>query len=239
LSKDKVRYIGDAIAAVVAETRAQAHDALDAIHVDYELLPVVTTAKEAIEDGAPQLHEAVPNNLNARWTCGDQDATDRAISEADVVVSQSMLNQRTINCPIEPRGAVGTYDPDTEEYTLYGQDFALSQAADLRYRRRQSHWRDSGCRRCSGIGPSPSRDYVDPARCASTLRVAAFFFPLSFRDVEAVVFGAWGSASTERCTSLPSTTAATGWSRLVECRCDACHLGVCQLIGLVHGLLRS
>ena len=119
LSKDKVRYIGDAVAAVVAETRAQAHDALDAIHVDYELLPVVTTPKEAIEDGAPQLHEAVPNNLNAYWTCGDKDATDRAISEADVVVSQSMLNQRTINSPIEPRGAVGTYDPDTEEYTLY------------------------------------------------------------------------------------------------------------------------
>ncbi|MGB8501390.1 xanthine dehydrogenase family protein molybdopterin-binding subunit, partial [Mycobacterium sp.] len=105
LSKDKVRYIGDAIAAVVAETRAQAHDALDAIHVDYELLPVVTTPKEAIEDGAPQLHEAVPNNLNAYLTCGDEDATDRAISEADVVVSQSMLNQRTINSPIEPRGA--------------------------------------------------------------------------------------------------------------------------------------
>ena len=119
LSKDKVRYIGDAIAAVVAETRAQAHDALDAIHVDYELLPVVTTPKEAIEDGAPQLHEAVPNNLNAYWTCGDEDATDRAISEADVVVSQSMLNQRTINSPIEPRGAIGTYDPATEEYTLY------------------------------------------------------------------------------------------------------------------------
>ena len=88
LSKDKVRYIGDAIAAVVAETRAQAHDALNAIHVDYELLPVVTTPKEAIEEGAPQLHEAVPNNLNARWTCGDEDATDRAISEADVVVTQ-------------------------------------------------------------------------------------------------------------------------------------------------------
>ena len=119
LSKDKVRYIGDAIAAVVAETRAQAHDALDAIHVDYELLPVVTTPKEAIEDGAPQLHEAVPNNLNAYWTCGDEDATDRAISEADVVVSQSMLNQRTINSPIEPRGAIGSYDPATEEYTLY------------------------------------------------------------------------------------------------------------------------
>ena len=119
LTKDKVRYIGDAVAAVVAETRTQAHDALDAIHVDYELLPVVTTPKEAIEDGAPQLHETVPNNLNAHCTYGDKDATDRAISEADVVVRQSMLNQRTINSPIEPRGAVGTYDPATEEYTLY------------------------------------------------------------------------------------------------------------------------
>src|SRR5947209_859959 len=65
LAKDKVRYVGDAVAAVVAETRYQAYDALEAIQVDYEPLPVVVDAEEATKEGAPQLHDTVPHNLNA------------------------------------------------------------------------------------------------------------------------------------------------------------------------------
>jgi carbon-monoxide dehydrogenase large subunit len=119
LAGDVVRFIGDPVAAVVAETRSQAYAALGAIAVDYEVLPAVVTPQEALEEGAPQLHEAVPKNLNAYWTCGDREATDRAISEADVLVTQTIYNQRTINNPIEPRGAVGQYDPATDEYTLW------------------------------------------------------------------------------------------------------------------------
>jgi carbon-monoxide dehydrogenase large subunit len=119
LAGDTVRFIGDPVAAVVAETPAQASAALSAIAVDYELLPAVVTPQNALEEGAPQLHEAVPKNLNAYWTCGDREATDRAISEADVVVTQTIYNQRTINSPIEPRGAVGQYDAVTGEYTLW------------------------------------------------------------------------------------------------------------------------
>jgi carbon-monoxide dehydrogenase large subunit len=80
LTNDKVRFIGDGVAAVVAETRYQAVDALQAIKVEYELLPAVTTPQAAVAEGAPLLHDEVPGNLNAYWTCGDRDATDRAQS---------------------------------------------------------------------------------------------------------------------------------------------------------------
>ncbi|MFC1430168.1 xanthine dehydrogenase family protein molybdopterin-binding subunit [Streptacidiphilus sp. N1-3] len=119
LTGDKVRHYGDPIALVVAETPRQAHAALKAIRVDYEDLPVVTLADEAVKDGAPQLHEAVPNNLNAYWTCGEKELTDQAIAEAEVVVELDLVNQRTINSPIEPRGAVGNYEAATGDYTLY------------------------------------------------------------------------------------------------------------------------
>ncbi len=119
LAKDRVRFIGDPVAAVVAETRHQAYDALEAINVDYELLPAVVRPEEAIKSGAPQIHDEVPNNLNAYWTCGNREATDRAIANADVVITQHIRNQRTINSPIEPRGAVGQYDPKTGDYTLW------------------------------------------------------------------------------------------------------------------------
>ncbi|HEU5375646.1 MAG TPA: molybdopterin cofactor-binding domain-containing protein [Ktedonobacteraceae bacterium] len=119
LAKDRVRYIGDPVAAVVAETRYQAYDALDAIQVDYEPLPAIVDVEEAMKEGAPQLHDAVPHNLNAHWTCGDKDATDQAIAQAEVVVNLPIYNQRTINNPIEPRSALGSYNPATDEYVLW------------------------------------------------------------------------------------------------------------------------
>jgi len=97
LAIDRVRFIGDPVAVVVAETRNQAHDALEAIVVDYEVLPAVVLAEEAIKDGAPQLHDEVPNNTNAYWTCGNREATDRSIASAEVVITQHIHNQRTIN----------------------------------------------------------------------------------------------------------------------------------------------
>ena len=119
LAVDRVRYVGDPVAAVVAETPYQARDAIEAITVTYHELPVVIDPRAAVRDGAPQLHEAVPNNLNSRWTCGDEESTDEAIEEADVVIELDVRNQRTINCAIEPRAAVGEYDPVRDEYVLY------------------------------------------------------------------------------------------------------------------------
>jgi aerobic carbon-monoxide dehydrogenase large subunit len=119
LAQDRVRFIGEAVVAVVAETPYQAADAAKAIKVEYEPLPTVIDPIEAVADGAPQLHEAVAGNLNAYWTCGDKDGTDAAIAAAEVVVELDIVNQRTINSPLEPRAAVGEYNPDTGDYTLH------------------------------------------------------------------------------------------------------------------------
>ncbi|HEX3650553.1 MAG TPA: xanthine dehydrogenase family protein molybdopterin-binding subunit, partial [Pseudonocardiaceae bacterium] len=119
LARERVRFIGEPLAAVVADTPYQALDAVRAIHVEYEPLPAVTDPRAALTDDAPQLHDAVPGNLNAYWTCGDKDGTDQAISAAEVVIELDIVNQRTINNPMEPRAAVGEYDPSTGNYTLH------------------------------------------------------------------------------------------------------------------------
>ncbi|MCG5219455.1 molybdopterin cofactor-binding domain-containing protein [Streptosporangium sp. KLBMP 9127] len=119
LADGVVRFIGEPVAAVVAETVEQADEAARAVVVGYTPLPAVTEPQAALADGAPQLHEAVPNNLNALWTCGNAEAADAAIAAAEVVVELDLYNQRTINNPMEPRAAIGDYDPITEEYTLY------------------------------------------------------------------------------------------------------------------------
>lgn len=119
LAKGKVRYVGDAVAVVVAETRDQAEAALEAIRVDYEPLPVVMEAEDAIKEGAPLLHDEVAQNLNAYLPYGDKEATDQAILKADVVIKQEIRIPRTINSPIEPRAAVGQYEASTDRYTLW------------------------------------------------------------------------------------------------------------------------
>jgi carbon-monoxide dehydrogenase large subunit len=119
LATGRVRYQGEPVAAVVAETRAQAADAIRAIRVEYDPLPTVVTPETALAAGAPQLHDAVPGNLNARWTCGDQDGTAAAIKSAEVTVELELYNQRTVNSPIEPRASIGAYESQTGEYTLW------------------------------------------------------------------------------------------------------------------------
>lgn len=89
---DRVRFAGDQLAAVVAETRQQAYDALSKIKVDYEALPVVLDAEEATQPGAPQLHETAPNNVMIHTIFGDSEATARAIADAEVVLEQKIYN---------------------------------------------------------------------------------------------------------------------------------------------------
>jgi aerobic carbon-monoxide dehydrogenase large subunit len=125
LALGEVRQVGDPVAVVVAESVYQANDALEAIEVDFDEMPAVVDAREAVKPGAPQLHENAPNNVVMHWTCGTDAATvDAALAAADVRVSQSIFNQRLIPTAMEPRGSVGQYDPGTEEYTLW----ATSQA---------------------------------------------------------------------------------------------------------------
>ncbi len=125
LAVDEVHHVGEPVAVVIAETPYQAADALEAIGVDYEELPVVVDAKKATEDGAPQLHENAPNNVVLQWTCGkDAAEVDAALAAAPVRLGQHIVNQRLIPTPMETRGAIGRYDPGTGDYTLW----ATSQA---------------------------------------------------------------------------------------------------------------
>jgi len=119
LATDDVKWTGEGVAAVIAETPAQAVDALEAIVVDWEPLPTVVDAEKATQPGAPQLHENAPNNIVFEWQVGDKAGTDAAIDAAEVVVKQRIVNQRLIPNPMEVRGDIGWYNPGTEEYTVW------------------------------------------------------------------------------------------------------------------------
>jgi carbon-monoxide dehydrogenase large subunit len=120
LALGEVHQVGDPVAVVVAESRYHAEDALASIEVEYEPLPVVVDAAKAIELGASQLHGNAPGNIAMEWPCGKDAATvDAALAATDLRLSQHIVNQRLIPTPLEPRGAIGRYDPGTDEYTLW------------------------------------------------------------------------------------------------------------------------
>jgi carbon-monoxide dehydrogenase large subunit len=119
LATDSVKWNGEGVAAVVAETAEQAADAVEAIIVDWEPLPAVVDAEKATQPGAPQLHENAPHNVVFEWSVGDRDGTAAAIDAAEVVVKQRLVNQRLIPNPLETRGDIGWYNPGTEEYTIW------------------------------------------------------------------------------------------------------------------------
>ena len=119
IAQDTVRYVGDAVAVVVAETRGQARDAADAVVVDYEELPAVVDAVEALKDGAPQLHPEAKNNLIFDWEIGDGKATDEALSKAAHVTEMNIVNNRLIPNAMEPRAALGVYDAAEDHYTCW------------------------------------------------------------------------------------------------------------------------
>jgi carbon-monoxide dehydrogenase large subunit len=119
LATDSVKWTGEGVAAVVAETPEQALDALEAIVVDWDPLDAVVDAEKATQPGAPQLHENAPNNVVFDWTVGDSDGTAAAIDGAEVVVRQRIVNQRLIPNSMETRGDIGLYNPGTDEYTIW------------------------------------------------------------------------------------------------------------------------
>jgi len=119
LEIDHVTFTGAGVAVVVAENRYIAVDALELIEVDYEPLDVVVDAKKATEEGAPQIHENAPRNIAMEWSVGDVSAVDKAMSEADIVVRQPIINQRLIPTPIEPRGCIAQYMSSTGEFTVW------------------------------------------------------------------------------------------------------------------------
>ncbi|PSP60128.1 carbon monoxide dehydrogenase [Halobacteriales archaeon QH_7_66_37] len=118
LAGDRVRYQGDAVAIVVAEERYQAHDAADAVDVEYQRLDAVAHPGEALDDDAPVIHEEAGSNQAFDWEIGDQEATKQAFEEAETTVSLDLHNQLLIPNAIEPRATVADYHPRTDELEL-------------------------------------------------------------------------------------------------------------------------
>lgn len=131
LTKDRVRWVGDYVAFVVAETRYQALDALELIEIDYETLPAVFTAEEALKPGAPAVHEDNPDNICFVHLEGDKAATDAAIASAKHVVKHRFFINRVTAATMEPRGCVGLYDSASDRYTIWT---TLQRALDYRER---------------------------------------------------------------------------------------------------------
>lgn len=110
LARGRVRYAGESVAFVVAETREQARDAAEAVQVDYAPLAAVTDAKRAVEAGAPQLWEDAPENRSFEFDLGDVAATEAGFAKAARVVKLDVINNRVILSAIETRGALGRYE---------------------------------------------------------------------------------------------------------------------------------
>ena len=119
LVADRVRFVGDYVAMVVAETVDQAKDAAEVIDVEYDDLPANTGTAAAVEPGVPAVWEACPDNICFAFEAGDEDAVDAAFKAADHVTSLTFPVSRIAVNPMEPRAALGAYDPHEERYTLY------------------------------------------------------------------------------------------------------------------------
>jgi carbon-monoxide dehydrogenase large subunit len=118
LAAKRVRFVGEPIAMVVAETQAAAQDAAESVVVEYDPLPAVTDALTALAPGAPLLHDEVAGNLAIDTAFGDQAAAEAAFAAAHLVVAQIFRNQRIASAHMEPRAAIGAYDATQGVYTI-------------------------------------------------------------------------------------------------------------------------
>jgi len=114
-----VRHVGEPVALIVAESAALAQDAAEALAVEYQDLPAVTTAEQALAPGAPQLHPGAPGNLILDFVGGDEAATNAAFAKAAKVVKLTAYPSRVIGNPMEPRAAMGSYDVAKDLYLLH------------------------------------------------------------------------------------------------------------------------
>ena len=149
LAHEAVRFIGETVAALIAETRDQAIGALDAIEVEYEELPVVTGVEEAVAEGAPLVWPEASGNIAAQMRHGDAAATEAAFAKAAHVVSLDLVNQRLAPTPLEPRSTLASYDAASDRLTLRLSSQMPSGA------------RDTLCNEVLGIPPQKVRVVVD------------------------------------------------------------------------------
>ena len=119
LALDKVRYVGDHVAMVVAETLEQARNAAEMVEVDYEPLAAVVDVRDAQAAGAPAAHDMAPDNHCYKWAIGDKGEVDKAFVGAAHVTKIDLVNNRLAPNPMEPRAAIGHYNRAGDDYTLY------------------------------------------------------------------------------------------------------------------------
>jgi aerobic carbon-monoxide dehydrogenase large subunit len=119
LVTDRVRWVGDYVAFVVAETQSQALDAVEMIEVDYKPLPAVVSTADAASPGAPRVWDDCPDNICFVHLEGDKEATDAAFARAAHVVKQKLVVNRVTAATMEPRGSIGDYNAIEDRYTIY------------------------------------------------------------------------------------------------------------------------
>ncbi len=117
--RDRVRHVGDTVAMVAAESPAAARDAAELIEVDYEPLPAVVETAHALDPGQPPVWDEMPGNLAFDWELGDEAAVERAMTGARHRIRLDIVNNRIVVNSMEPRGAIGEYDPGEDAYTLW------------------------------------------------------------------------------------------------------------------------
>jgi len=126
LARERVRYVGEEVALVVAASPAAAQDAAEAIEIEYEELPVVVDAAQALRAGAPLLHESVPGNLAFDYDYGNDTATGEAIANAAHVTRLTLQSTRISGNPMEPKACVAVYDAASDSYDVYASSQGMS-----------------------------------------------------------------------------------------------------------------
>jgi carbon-monoxide dehydrogenase large subunit len=119
LAQDRVRYVGERVAVVIAASEPQARDAAELIAIDYEVLPAVISAEDAVRPNAPPVHDGAPDNTSFTMRLGNAEAVEAAFARADHITRLALHNNRLTAVTMEPRGSIADYDPGTRRYTLY------------------------------------------------------------------------------------------------------------------------
>ena len=118
LAYDRARHAGEAVAMIVAETAAQARDAMELVEIDYEALRAVVTAEDALGPEAPLIWDQAPGNRCFDLAFGDEAAAEAAFANAHLVVERTFDNHRIVTCHMEPRAAIASYDAASGDYTV-------------------------------------------------------------------------------------------------------------------------
>ncbi len=131
LASSHVKFVGEAVAFVVADSPERAADAAEAVEIDHDALPAVTGPHAALAEGAPAVWAEAPANVSFDWSAGDADAVRAAFAAARHIARVRVTHPRIVIAPIEPRAAIGCYDPRAGRYTLHAQTQGVHGVRDV------------------------------------------------------------------------------------------------------------